>query len=183
MSPRQPVPASSSGNVRGEDGPLCWVTYMDIYGFRAMVKAAELNKSLAVLKTRLLLVENDLKKRSRPTVTFKISDSFFFVHQVRGSNVKAALDECIYDIRCAIDVYIRHDFALRGGVAFGPVAWGSNFLVGDAVARSVEYEKLAGSPMVIVPEYELVRAGTARFARGIVDLDSEGGGILSAMVV
>jgi hypothetical protein len=168
---------------KNESAVPCWVTYLDIYGFRATVKAFEANNDVGVLHKSLALVESDLNKKKRTAVTFKISDSFFYVHEVRDLDVKGALDECMYDIRCAIDVYIHHDFALRGGVAFGPVAWGPSFLVGDAVARAVEYEKLAGSPMVIVPGRELVKAGVAQFARDIVDLEAEGGGIFSAMIV
>jgi hypothetical protein len=166
----------------GKDAISCWVSYLDIYGFREMVRSAELAGRVKQLYDNLTRAEDSIRRKNRTTITFRISDNFFYIHPIKKDH-REAFDECLYDIRLAIDAYIHQGFPLRGGVAFGQVAWGPQSLLGDAVSRAVSYEKLAGAPIVIVPERELILGQVARFARNTVDLEDEGNGIFSAMVV
>ena len=165
----------------------CWISFLDIYGYRATVIAYELKNQVAELAKKLNKIEAALAKEfSSSPIVYKFSDGMFYLHPVVRGDRRIALEQCLSDIRTTIEIYRRNDLPIRGGVSFGAVYCGPGMLIGDAVTRAVDYEKFASAPVVIIPERELKMSGMTQFVRKVSDFEipeKDGGGIFSAMAI
>jgi len=134
---------------------VAWVSYLDIYGFKSIVGKSELTEDHSMLFSKLSSVHSQLAERiHKNTTLFILSDNYFIVNPV-GQDRVSAYENCLGDVRAAIDLHIKADLPLRGGIAYGRVAIGPNVLVGRAVVRAVDYERLSRVPLVMLPAREV----------------------------
>lgn len=140
----------------GEDSwRTAFVAFLDVYGFSAMI-AKEASSARDVLD-RLLAATKEAAKRFRaahPTGHhYSFSDSTFLVFPCDGDLDSSghALRACCEAVASTMALYIDHKLPLRGGIAYGPVIAGDQFLIGEPVERAVRYEKLVPGPLVLFP--------------------------------
>ena len=138
-----------------------WVSYLDVYGFKAIVGTSEVGREQNELYSRLSSIHSQLLNRINKNTTLHIlSDNYFLINPV-GDDPISAYEHFLADIRAVINLHIAADLPIRGGVAYGRVETGPNVLVGRAVIRAVHYEKLCRVPLVMLPakEVELANIG------------------------
>jgi hypothetical protein len=148
---------------------VAWVSYLDVYGFKSIIRNAELTNDQVKLFTSLSSIHSEMAEYiHRDTIVFTLSDSYFLVNPVRNDPI-SAYNNCLADIRTAIRLHIDHDLPLRGGVAYGPVSISTNVLIGSAVVRAATYERLSRIPLVMLPQRELELASIEIESSSFVD--------------
>jgi hypothetical protein len=144
--------------ISGLNQVLAWTSYLDVYGFKSIVKATSNISAETPVFDRLKNIHSKLSSRlNKNTILFILSDNYFLINPV-SQDPMAAYENCLADVRALIDLHVKSDLPLRGGIAFGPVSVGQNTLVGDPVIRAVTYERLSRVPLVLLPEREIEAA-------------------------
>lgn len=136
-----------------------WVVYLDVYGLKAMMKerqylglAERLSKCYSEVKCKLPWDE------SQP-VYLNFQDTVMLFYSVDASHDEdkfSVLQRCLGDVQEILVIFFQAEFPLRGGIAYGEVAYNANLLLGSAVERAIQYEKEVAAPLVLLPAKEYV---------------------------
>ncbi len=146
------------------DGPepkkaVGWVVFLDVFGFRAMLDArdgAELQGQLARCRVRMFGMP---EWKDSPPHVYTLSDSVFLLYEVPSPVEKLpVLKRCREDVEELLGIFAEEKLPLRGGISFGEVIFGPFVLIGQPVARAVEYEGRLPVPLVLLPAKELADA-------------------------
>lgn len=136
-----------------------WLAYVDVYGFVSMLEA----KKDEALSRQLSKCHEELSRLplwdANPPHICIFSDSMFIFYPVLGNEAEEkfeVMQRCIDDVGDIMALFADKGLPLKGGIAYGELSVGENLLVGSAVVRAVQYEKMIGMPVVILPVRELL---------------------------
>lgn len=137
-----------------------WVVFLDIYGFKAIIENSDIEEILEKLSECNCKI-NTIVSAIEPIPTiYSLSDSIFLFYPVEIPSLQriSILTKCIIDLQKIMLEFIAKDFPLRGGISFGEVSFGSNYLIGKPVINAVKYEQQIPAPFVWLPACELTKA-------------------------
>jgi L-rhamnose mutarotase len=146
-----------------------WVVYCDVYALNLVIKEQREEAALRLIRTahqniRELLFDSGIRYSS-----LHLQDSLFLVFP---DEPDPDIDEPNEPVRFAqerrqqqwqelvarvLAIFAEHELILRGGAAYGQVATDSSTVLGQPVYRAIEYEKLVGVPVVLLPCKEYSR--------------------------
>jgi hypothetical protein len=134
-----------------------WVVFLDVFGFGAMLH----DHDYAATQDRLIGCRERLLDlpgwRESPPSIHSFSDSTFLFYEVTAAKDKLPiLRRCKEDIEQVLGIFAESELPLRGGIAYGSVAFGTGSIVGEAVARAVRYESSLRIPLVLLPAREVI---------------------------
>ncbi len=136
-----------------------WVSFLDIYGFKAIVTVEPADKLANKLFTAHAKVLEKLSSMNSPVKRFAFSDSIFLVYPVNNNNQSEKLQQlkwCVEDTALVSNIFSAdYQLPLRGGIAYGDVCYTEYLLIGQAVVEAVKNEGLLPCPAVILPAEEL----------------------------
>jgi len=147
-----------SGEYRNDQEPTeaeAWIVYADVFGFKQLVHAEGSQSTHVRLADcqRKMAAALELSQ-GRPRI-YTFSDSFFLLYPTPSQDDKNhILRQCLDDVRSVMQIFVLCDLPLKGGMAYGHVSYNRSSLVGDAVARAVEYESLVPAPLMLLPAME-----------------------------
>lgn len=163
-----------------------WVVFLDVFGFGAMLvdrDSAEIQGQLARCRDRMLQMpawEDDA-----PNV-YAFSDSVFLLYEVASPVEKLqVLKRCREDVEELLGIFADEKLPLRGGISFGEVNFGPFVLIGQPVARAVEYEGRLRVPLVLLPAKELgdAEAGGIGFLPKMEDVELKDGHLMHGVLI
>lgn len=139
-----------------------WVVTLDVYGFSNEVELLGPSEMFEKLLACYRHIEEDVltdlatKRRKDYVRMYCFSDSLFLYYMTNANKSKAILiDEVIIDVREVMGIFMEHNLALRGGIAYGPVYCNDTLIVGTPIIRSHQYESSVPAPMVMLPLSEV----------------------------
>ncbi len=136
-----------------------WAVFLDVYGFRAMVRES----GARALASALALCHDQMECRlgwaGAEPLRLKFQDSLLLFYDVAPcdeANCLDALQRCVGDVQQILAMFAQQGLPLRGGMAFGKAEHNGSFLFGPAPERAVEYEAMLPGPLVLLPARELL---------------------------
>lgn len=131
-----------------------FVAFLDIYGFSALVNTSVNTENVIKgLEKYSEAVCKFLSDRGNEYLLF--SDSIFIRQAAPLSEFTKELDKMIHTVSHVQNIAANHGFALRGSIAYGKGIFRRNFVIGDAVIRAHNNERLLRQPLVILPFCEI----------------------------
>ena len=133
-----------------------WIAFLDVYGFKAMIATKDQTLISQNLAKAHQTLRNEIKEIPGEELLYSFSDSVFIVLRVAKPDDKGfALHKCVERCQQIMNIFVDKELPLRGGIAFGSVCVGDQFIVGDALVRAVSYEGLVDAPLVLLPAFEI----------------------------
>lgn len=139
-----------------------WVVFLDIYGFSFMIEsneASEIHRKLSLCHSD---INNLLKTTTYQYKTYFFSDSIFVVFPLINQadnqyhkDKEEIMKHCLNKAQDIMGICVKHDFPVRGGMAFGEIRYSDNLLIGRAVVKAHTYETMIEVPLLVLPYNEL----------------------------
>ena len=134
-----------------------WLVFLDVYGFKAMMKESSTSVLTSKLNSCHSVVEKKIDWNGNGPINFFIQDSIFLFYPVDEENDKyLMLQKCITDVENIMDIYYKDNLPLRGGIGYGDITYSKNTIIGDVLIRVLEYESEILAPLVFLPASEYV---------------------------
>jgi hypothetical protein len=148
----------------------CIVAFIDILGFRDIVKRCETNKELAA---RIFLALEKLKKKNTENSAFKrishFSDCLVISYPI--ANLPDPVSMLLMEVGGFALEFLQLGIAVRGGITIGPLHHSDGIVFGQALIDAYEMEnKKADVPRILVdPEiYSVVPKGVEEHNQHLV---------------
>ena len=92
---------------------------------------------------------------------YNFSDSLFLFYSTEGTTRMNALETCIAVTQRVMSEFARNELPLRGGIAYGKVAFSGNLLAGRPRLRAYSYEQALPAPLLLLPAKEITVNSTS----------------------
>ena len=132
---------------------ICWLAYLDLYGFSDETKRAdpkEIAAKLSFIHERLLPASGGSN-----VTAFAFSDSIILCVDAEKDTNKS-LDTIIQKTIELQNVAIAKRYVFRGSIAYGTMTFGPNICIGKPLLRAHAVEQNLPIPLVVLPASELV---------------------------
>lgn len=133
-----------------------WAVFADVFGFRALVEAERAPAGIVhQLRDTHEKVRALLEQETTPPRMFHFSDCLFLFFSVGSATKKyEVLETCVNLTQRVMAEFVENELPLRGGIAYGKVAFAGDLLVGQPIIRAYRYEQVLPAPLLMLPATE-----------------------------
>jgi len=139
-----------------------WVVFVDIFGFKEMVNRAEKSKKVLELVDSVNRVwkevQQEIKESAVKPKLYRFSDCAFLIYPVKDEKKEkiSKLEAIMEQLSAIMNTFVTNEYPLRGGMAFGEVAFDKAMLAGKPVIMAHSYENMVPAPAVLLPAKEVI---------------------------